>query len=145
MAVTRKITLSIDSELDHIGLIGLAVNKICRSIPLTEVDSYQVELCVVEAVTNCVEHAYQGKSGNTVHVDIDIGKNRVGFTIRDAGITMKKPPIPSLNYDPSNLDELPEGGMGLFIIHAVMDDISYRHSDGENHMHFSKCFSAVVV
>ena len=146
MAVTQKITLSIGSELENVGLIGQAVNQICRSIPLSEVESYQAELCVVEAVTNCIEHAYRGQVGHLVHVDIIINSERVSFKVRDTGITMQQlVKNPTLEFDPENVDELPEGGMGLFIIHEVMDDVLYGHQDGENSMFFAKTLRQMAV
>jgi len=51
----KKIKLTIDSDLTHVFLVGLAVNKICSHIPLTELQSYQIETCVVEAVNNTIK------------------------------------------------------------------------------------------
>jgi anti-sigma regulatory factor (Ser/Thr protein kinase) len=35
-----------------------------------------------------------------------------------------------LDFDPADVEHLPEGGMGLFIIHNVMDRVEY-HRHGE--------------
>ena len=39
----------IESRLENVPLVGMAVNKLSSFFPLSDVESYQIELCVVEA------------------------------------------------------------------------------------------------
>jgi len=130
-----SILLTTDSALEHSALIGLAVRGICsRTVP-DEDDAYLLELCVVEAVSNVVRHAYGSRPGNQVEVEVETGPERLAFRIRDRGKAMDTamldaPPM----RPPSSLDELPEGGMGLPIIRETMDEVAYSSRGGVNEL-----------
>lgn len=139
MADDLSIDLSIDSRLENIPLLGIAVNKLCDYISFPEAESYQTELCVVEAVTNCVKHAYLNRAGNAVKVRVTISSSQIAFEIRDHGISMEKFSPKKLEFDPEDIDQLPEGGMGLFIISEYMDEVDYFQRDGLNVFRMVKC------
>ncbi len=145
MSSVKSLRLSIRSELGNVPLIGISVNKLCKLIPITDVEAYQSELCVVEAVTNCIKHAYKHEPNHWIHVDYELYIDRVVFKVHDTGNSMPGLEEPTLEYDPTNLDEIPEGGMGLFIINDVMDTISYQTENGENTLEFSKVFAPAAV
>ena len=145
MSSVKSIRLSIRSELGNVPLVGSSINQLCKAIPISEVEAYQAELCVVEAVTNCIKHAYKHQPEQWVHVDFDLFIDRVVFKIRDYGHSMPGLGEPSLEYDPDDLDNVPESGMGLFIIKEVMDSLAYQTADGENTLEFSKVFAPIEI
>ena len=130
--IAGKIKLIIDSDLSHVFLIGLAIHRICLEISLSEVEAYQVEVCVVEAVNNTIKHAYGNEKEHEVEVLIDLNPEQVTFHVCDTGVTMTAGEKPSLEFDPDDRDSFPEGGMGLFIMHEVMDEVRYSSSQGRN-------------
>lgn len=140
MATLRHIILSIDSSLENVPLIGTAINRICSLTPLSEVEAYQTELCVVEACNNAIKHAYEGRSGNLVEVEVHMGMNHITFDICDEGNVLKMPEVPNLDYDIDDLNQVPEGGMGLFIMHEVMDEVTYGHVRGRNVLRLVRFF-----
>jgi serine/threonine-protein kinase RsbW len=131
---SASISLIVDSRYPNVGLAGAAVNRICAGAGLPELECYHVELSVVEAVTNSIKHSYAGKPGHKVQVDIRVDEADVSFEVSDTGIPRPETVgIPrALEFDPKNLDTVPVGGMGLFIMHQVMDEVSYERKDGRN-------------
>jgi serine/threonine-protein kinase RsbW len=138
----RRIKLVISSALENVSLIGMMINKVCSIIPLSEVESYQTELCVVEACTNAIKHAYKHQPNHDVEVVITVSMDRIAFAISDTGKSMEKMEVPALDYDPNDLDSVPEGGMGLFIMRSVMDKVDYNSSHGKNTLTLTKYFSS---
>jgi len=129
----KEIKLIIDSDLDDVFLIGLAVNKICEHVSMNDVESYQMEVCVVEAVNNAIRHAYLEQKGKRVEVIVGIYEKQIGFEVHDWGTPMPDDVVdntPSLSFDPDDHETLPESGMGLFIIHEVMDSVAYEKREG---------------
>ena len=114
----QTIRLVIDSNLQNVFLIGLSVRGICAGLPLSEEAAYQVEVSVVEAVNNAIEHAYQNQAGHEVKVLITLPGDRITFQVCDSGSSMDAGSIPAsrLDFDPNHWERLPEGGMGLHII-----------------------------
>lgn len=134
----RKIKLIIDSSLDNVPLVGNAVNKICSLIPLSEVESYQTEVCIVEACNNVIKHAYRNESNHEVEVIMSLHSDKLTFEICDTGHKLEKRPVSNLDFDPKNIEKLPEGGMGLFIMHNLMNEVDYRSVNGTNVLTLSK-------
>ncbi len=136
----RCLKLIIDSNIKDVFLIGLAINKICSEIPLSEIDSYHLEVCVVEACNNAIEHAYDYKPGNDVEVVVKIYLDRIEFKISDCGKSMQGEPVSSLDFDPRDREHLPEGSMGFPIIKSLMDKVDYESRNGKNILTLVKAF-----
>lgn len=138
------ITLAIDSRVENVFLVGLAVNKICASIPLSEQAAYEAEVSVVEAVNNVIKHAYGNEAGHTVEVVVTVGTGAVTFEVCDTGrplerLEVRLPPVDSDDYE-----SLPEGGRGLYIMHAFSDQVRYDRSGGRNVLTLVKLFPGTV-
>lgn len=131
---TGTITLQIDSRVDHVFLIGMAINRICAAIPFDDVSAYEMELCVVEAVNNVIEHAYDNQPGHAVYVVATVEDDRLCFAIRDRGTPMD----PTRLTAPAMGNGLEDGGRGLAIIRTLMNDVSYVSRDGMNVLTLTK-------
>ena len=59
-----NIRLSIDSRLEQVRVLSGALRGIGQELSLSEEQLGQLELMMVEAVNNVIEHAYQMQHGN---------------------------------------------------------------------------------
>lgn len=134
----KGIKFTIDSRLGNIGLVGLGVQSLCSYVGFSEVEAYQIQLCVVEAVTNVIKHAYGAQAGLEVVVAVALHPEEISFRIMDTGKTMKPLSREPLEFDPTNLATIPEGGLGLHIIQTVMDEVNYQTVDGTNILSLTK-------
>lgn len=127
------LTLRIDSRLEDVWLVGLSVRAVCSTLPIDEETTGALELCVVEAVNNAIEHAYGEAPGHPVEVVASLAADTLCLAIRDRGRAMPWPapsgPAP---------DELHEGGRGLFIMRTLMDEVDYATVDGWNVLTLTK-------
>jgi serine/threonine-protein kinase RsbW len=129
-----KISLTIPSGLEHVWALGVTLKALCSAAGVEEETAGLMELAVVEAVNNCIEHAYGGQAGHKVEVGIELEENQVVFSIADWGAPMGELPAGNLEFNPKAVSTLPEGGMGLHIIRQIMDRVEYRFSGGKNHL-----------
>lgn len=133
----KRITLSIESRHDHIPLISSAVNKLCALSAFSESDAHAIELCVTEAVTNSINHAYKGESGHEVVVTISIYDTKLIIEVIDTGksmapVLLEERKAFALDFDPKDIEAVPESGRGLAIIQGIMDDVSYQVKENGN-------------
>lgn len=132
----KSITLSIDSRLENVFMIGIAVKTICDFILSDKNDSNNIELSVTEAVTNVIKHAYNSEPGHNVELTISVFNDKMVFQISDIGKSMKLNQCNSnhmcLDFEPSRMETLPVGGMGLHIINSLMDEVSYQTVESKN-------------
>jgi serine/threonine-protein kinase RsbW len=136
-----NITLSITSGLEHVWALGVTLKALCQHSGIPEYEASLMELAVVEAVNNCIEHAYENQPGRPVEVAIEIHENEAHFAISDQGKRLEALPEATLEFNPREVDNLPEGGMGLYIINQVMDRVEYSYANGKNQLGLTKYFT----
>ncbi len=137
----RQIRMSIDSRIENVGLVGLAVSRLSTLTPISEVGRYQIELCAVEAVTNAIVHAYGREPGHEVEVDVCLDEQKIVLRISDRGSPMRFEKRTRLDFDCHDLSSVPEHGMGLRLINQSMSDVFYEVDDGRNTMTMIKYFN----
>jgi serine/threonine-protein kinase RsbW len=121
---TGAITLSIESQRGNIFLIGLAINRIASSIPVSEQSAFEMELAVVEAVNNAVEHAHNYRRRKRVTVQVRLEPEIVNFTVIDRGAPINFEAAAAAATGMENAPGI-ERGRGLGIIRALMDEVRY--------------------
>ena len=73
-----------------------------------------------EAFNNVVFHAY-GKAGGELEIEMEPGDDRLTIRLIDYGKPFDFGSVPE-----PDLDSLPESGLGIYIIRACMDSVSYQ-------------------
>jgi len=135
------IHLSIASRLELVRLLGLAVRGICQGLPFSGEDVDALELAVCEAANNAIKHAYKGKPDGTVRVSVVVDDTGVVICVQDRGVPLED--TGKLANDlvaPRSIDELPEGGMGLYLIRKAADSVGYKAGDKDNVLVLRKAF-----
>lgn len=129
----RSIQLRIDSRLEDIAMVGVASRAWAMLAGLDETQAFNVELCVVEAVTNSVEHGYQCEQGHPVDVVVRLTSTLLEFEVRDQG---KGLGAEHAKAEPTTAeaalavpDAMSPRGRGGFLIDELMDHVDYRVDD----------------
>lgn len=117
---------------------------------MDSVQAGEVEVCAVEAVTNAIRHAYRGESGHEVSVTLMIRAGKLEVDVSDTGTPMPEHQQSRLvegsrilEFDPDETELLPEGGMGLQIMHELMDEVSYRREGDVNSLQLIRLLQAL--
>jgi serine/threonine-protein kinase RsbW len=132
------VKLTIESRFENAALVGVAVNRICREAGFSEQGAFEVELCVVEAVNNSIEHAYREEPGKEVVVELELNAQGLKVTVADTGRSLPAKMLPSVRAAPDQRARLADGGRGLFIIRSMMDQVGYESASGKNVLSMSK-------
>ena len=145
--IEQVVRVAIDSDIRNVCLIGAVVNRLSSMADFSNLEIFKIELAVVESVNNAIKHAYNNESGHDIEVIFILHRNRITLEICDTGKTLniillekKSEPLPP--FGPDDIENLPEGGMGLSIINQVMDGVTYETSNGRNKLILTKFFSA---
>ncbi|ARA92311.1 MAG: ATP-binding protein [Bacteroidetes bacterium] len=85
--------------------------------------AYRIVLLTTEAVTNAIEHGNQTDPDKMVQVDLRVRDRQIDLRVRDEGP----------GFDPSKLKNpvapdhvLDEGGRGIFLMHAMADEVYFE-------------------
>lgn len=74
-----------------------------------------------EAFNNIVIHSYRDQSDGVLEIEAELRADEMTLRLSDTGRAFDFEAL-----DPPDLTSMPEGGMGVFMIHALMDEVVYR-------------------
>lgn len=132
---TAQVTLRIPAKAEYIVLCRLALSGIARTRSIDDEVLADLKLALTEACTNSVRHAYPDDAG-VVDVRYELADDRLCVEVTDLG--------PGFDPDASaSVDgELDEGGLGLAIIRALVDDLEIAPAGGGgSRLRFTKYIS----
>ena len=147
----KRLSLAIDSDLGNVALLAVAVNRVCLHLGFDNVLAGHVELCIAEAATNAIRHAYHGAPGHTVAITLAADRDQLLLEVSDTGTPMAVEQQERLLFGSPDSEDLltdvhslPEGGRGLLIIHDLMDTVSYITENGHNQLNMAKKLSSTT-
>lgn len=126
------------SDLEQVARVAARIREFCTRPPLTDRDLMGIELCVVEALNNAIEHACGGMPANHgIRVDATWEAPELQLEISDPGRAMPPGVLEAaarraLEPDTDDPGALPERGRGLAIMQHLMDRVSYRSDRDRN-------------
>lgn len=125
--------LSVNATLDQIQPVTEFVNRQLSELGCSERVRIQVNVAIDELFGNIARYAYNPDVGPaTVRVDVEDDPLCVIITFIDHGVPYD--PLAAKFEDTTHLPakERPIGGLGLFMVKNIMDDISYSYQNGQN-------------
>ena len=124
--------LSIHSNTGAPAIAADWVKERCSHAGLVGTPAFQVMTCVVEAVNNCVEHAYRDTPGE---IGIRLFRNARWLVVQ---VIDRGPPVVQ-EEAPTEPDPMQINGRGWFIMQQWMDVARYRRRNLRNIVTLVKC------
>ncbi|MFQ5854657.1 MAG: ATP-binding protein [Anaerolineae bacterium] len=126
MAKVLRDTLVIQSRPGRIADARQWAAQQTRAAGFGEDAVFAVELALGEALANVVEHAYDGDEAQEIRLTLVVDGEKLCLTIRDYGRKFDQ-----ASYTPPDLDVPAEGGYGVYLMHELMDEVTYDSSPPE--------------
>jgi serine/threonine-protein kinase RsbW len=117
------VELEIPSEPEYVSVVRRAIEGIAQRMHFDEVQIEDLKVAVGEACTNAVKHGCPKDSSHGVAVKCVVKPDGLLVEVRNKISGCSMPTIPG---EP-DLDK--EGGLGLYLIQALMDDVSLEWKD----------------
>lgn len=94
-----------------------------------------------EILSNIAKYSYKDDSGEIeVFCDYDSSTKTISFKFIDSGIEFN--PLAVAEADTSaSVNDRPIGGLGIFIVRNLMDEVSYQRVSGKNILTLKKIFN----
>lgn len=119
-----SIELSFPAKADYLILARLALSGLARSSRIGDDLLADLKLAVTEACGNAVRHAYAGDA-DVVKVRYELEGDEIVVCVEDRGGGVQPEDV-----TPDAADPLVEGGMGMAIMRAIMDDVRVEAGHG---------------
>jgi anti-sigma regulatory factor (Ser/Thr protein kinase) len=138
-----KLILKLDllSDPQTLCVVRAAVGELAATLGLPPEEGRSLVLAVDEAMTNIIRHAYLGKFDRPIEVSFYRGHRKQSERMQD---TLEIRFVDEgVAVDPAKLrgrelEEVRPGGLGLHFIRQTMDDVTFRHFRGRNHLRLVK-------
>ena len=126
-------TLTVKGIYSNLARIGAFINDFVRQAGFDDRFRYALEMAVDEACSNIIEHGYAGEGKGDIALTINHlqdGQAGIKVTIQDQGDPFNPDDIPPPNTQ-APLEERQAGGLGLFLIRQLMDEVYFDFAGGE--------------
>jgi serine/threonine-protein kinase RsbW len=132
-----KEKISITNRIDQLPLLAIKVEQLGEKwewpLPLV----ININLVLEEAVSNIIFYAFSDENVHEIDIEMAQNKNNLVITIADDG----KPFDPSQTKQPDitlPAEEREIGGLGIFLIGKIMDEIKYKRDNNKNLLTLTK-------
>ena len=124
--------LKLDAVIENVPKIVDWVEEQLEEYDCSPKVQMQINVSIDEVFTNIASYAYANGVGQaTVRLDVLQEPVCVQLTFTDNGV----PFDPLAKKDPDvtlSIEERQIGGLGIFMVKKLMDDVQYEYRDGEN-------------
>ena len=124
------LNIKLPAKLENLGRWMEAVSECAREQGFDQKKTGRIELALEEALVNICNYAYPEEPGD-VEVNCQEDDSRFIIEIIDSGnpFDMTSLPAPDL---PSSIEERKIGGLGIFLIKKMVDEVRYRREGNFN-------------
>ncbi|MDO6450566.1 anti-sigma B factor RsbW [Oceanobacillus profundus] len=127
------VELKIPAEAEYVGVVRLTMSGIANRMGFSYEDIEDLKVAVSEAITNAVTHAYDDTGQGEITIGFGIYDDHLEIMIADRGNSFNMQKVKD-EIGPYERDEpienLREGGFGLFLIEALMDEVQINNNYG---------------
>ncbi|MBF0518728.1 MAG: ATP-binding protein [Nitrospirae bacterium] len=120
--------LTISAVVENIPVILKFTKGILNELGFNKHDSFDVQTAVDEACINIINHGYEKEESGDICIKVNNSADAFVISIQSYG----KPFDPETAAKPDLTSQVSErriGGLGVYLIHQLMDKVSYHYSD----------------
>lgn len=122
--------LTIGSDITEIPAVSVRLDGAMKAAGFNKEAILDTQLAVEEAITNVIVHGYK-KPGCDISIICRVTLNRAEIQLIDSAPPFNPLSLPEPDID-ADVEERQIGGLGIYLLRQVMDEISYRYEDGKN-------------
>ena len=128
-------TVALKNDLAELERLSGAIEQFGKRHGLSTTALFDLHLALDEILTNVVAHGYDDQNDHEIIVRLALwgdGKvQRIEVEVEDDGRPFN--PLEAERPDVNaSVDDRPIGGLGIYLVRRVMDDLEYRRQRGKN-------------
>lgn len=121
---SELIRLKIPSNPKYISTVRVMIEDLAKKNGFAKQKIDDLKLAINEALANVIEHAYNWQKNKVIFIYIVVNYRNIEIVIKDFGrkVTMK-------DIKSRSLEDFRDGGLGVFLIQNMVDDVQYNSLD----------------
>ena len=139
----ERLEISLVNDLRELAGVASEIDHYCEARDLEPQVAYAVNLSVDEILTNTISYGYEDDETHRIQIVVRMEDGALVVVIADdsAAFDVTTDTQPELD---APLSERDPGGLGLFLVHQMMDGVEYQRQDGRNVVTLTKRVASVV-
>ncbi len=137
MKTSERHTLSVNASTDYLAEVRSVAAKQAEICGFPKDQISDIRLAIDEAFTNIVKHAYKNKPHQKIELVFKCSDHSLQISLFDSGH-----PFSGNNYTAPDVKERVKqkkrGGVGVYLIKELMDEVRYLHQDDCNEIRMIK-------
>lgn len=130
-------SISVKASTKHLSEVRDFVAEHAQNFGFKKQDVADIRLAVDEAYTNIIKHAYNNDPSKLVEIELGYNSDQFWISLQDTGRAFKPE-----NYTRPNvrkqIKQKKRGGVGVYLIKKLMDEVEYRQKDSFNEIRMIK-------
>ncbi|WP_188207790.1 anti-sigma B factor RsbW [Alkalibacillus aidingensis] len=125
--------MKLPAKSEFVGVLRLTVSGIANRMGFSYEEIEDLKVAISEAITNAVDHAYYEEDSGEVTVGFGMYEDRLEVMVADRGGSFDLQKVKEQigpYHDGVPVENMREGGFGLFLIDALMDKVEINSNHG---------------
>ena len=119
------------NDISEINKLSQFIDEIGEEFSLTPDIIFNLNLVLEEAVANVINYAYPKEEQQSIFLSAKLQDGSIVFVLTDTGKEFDPTMAPEADITLSAEDR-PIGGLGIFLIRQIMNQVKYERIEGKN-------------
>ena len=119
------------NDISEISKLAAFVDEVGETFALAPDVVFNLNLVLEEAVVNVINYAYPKEEHQYIYLSAHVHDGSIVFVLTDTGKEFDPTLAPEADITLS-ADEREIGGLGIFLIRQIMNEVKYERIDGKN-------------
>ena len=119
------------NEISEIGRLADFIDDIGNEFSLAPDVRFNLNLVLEEAVANIINYAYPKDEHESIYLSARMHEDSIVLVLTDTGKEFDPTMAPEVDVTLS-AEERQIGGLGIFLIRQIMNEVRYERIDGKN-------------
>ena len=124
-------SIILSNDISEISKLNEFVEEIGNEFSLTPDVVFNLNLVLEEAVVNVINYAYPKEDHQSIYLSARLHEDSIILVLTDSGVEFDPTIAPEVDITLS-AEERPIGGLGIFLIRQIMNEVKYDRIDGKN-------------
>ena len=126
-----ELTLALKNNIEEINRLHTFIEEVGKMVALPMKTVMNLNLVLEEAVTNVIMYAYPKEEHEYIHLTAKEQDGKLIFILTDSGKAFDPTQAPDADITLS-ADDRQIGGLGIFLIRKIMNEVKYERIEGKN-------------
>ena len=127
----------VENQIGELPSLAEKIEELAEKWGLSLKLAMNINLVIEEALTNIIFYAFTDEDQHKIKISLSLTNNRLMIQITDGGIPFN--PLAQQQPDITlPAEERPVGGLGIFLISQIMDEMHYSRQNNLNILTINK-------